>query len=1759
MTSEQRKELLNFSDDMNLNELECLNLWIEVSMSEKRRWLESKLGIRHCSLDKNIPTAARALFAYEKDCIILTLYQLLRARRLESTLSEDKRRVIIRETNKLLCNGLTMTLMESIKSGIVELQTTNQTYQVFVVKVLRQLTECLFLAFYETQIEPLEADALLQLVREVAELQVSSQATTEIETIESESALSTGQNDYNASTESNNNWKLCLNYILVVLQLTQVCAFDQTHTLLSRHMNDSPYCKDTEGNGIIPRENHKEGLDNVWKNRMAKGFTCFVYAILRQPYVDMGEMSPQDVIWFLREASYMQAYSYVRVCMIPILQSETNNENQILFVSVLCELVNNLLTIFSLPVYQDVGFPFPHKSKVQHRSDELWSSQQRIGNLYDPQHFSHPELLLRDCQDDVIDLITSLIRFQSSMAESFWKANSSQYHPFVSKVFEGSLHDSALVISATKFLTALASAPNESTCESVYNFVRNKLPGKYDWVFFMRVIDMYTTQLNPNAAASQAQQQMLGSMNKDVPIVEPRLSPQDSEGLNAIIQLLAAVMRHRTVVQAFISQGFQPVQKLFALLACPISSALKGSILHAIASLCGSFSPYLQTQDKVVQDDTMKVMQLSVVDEVWKNLEMYRLLPTSGAMAGGYSGRHASYSGLQYELEAVESVTGVYPVTDGFLTLLNVLLQDSNGTPTNLGLGYRVPGVTCYVEYVINEILLKAHVRNYHPDNTFSADSQRWRICCKAIKILTTIIQQYHINSVSVDQILALHSGVQIPMLAENSLVKDFTDETVSYAIDTNATGMVNNTGSGSQQMLKVPRPKSIGFVVMTNILHRTRYLLHFLCEILSENQIEELDFCRETERNIACSFASDIMLMHSSENVDIKISQRIYENDLNMNKSQQLRQLNYGSRTSIDNANSMLDENRALIELPEMDWDRHIFDHAYWKQKTVSNVISLLYECSLRESNFMKIIRSSPPLSIVQSNANHIGTSTLLSVQLSDLSDSLSSTYMSSTIPLSNISNFIVLNGNSEWSECFPSVPVMAIRIIQHVATSQTSLHMLNIISDAVFVGEIGSSSDQLTFSCTAGLKEGNLGVVRRPWSLKGTCVAKGWERPFGYGDIHTPSYAHTFEPLSESLQGYLWNKVSGSASEDAHMLENRSEDDVREAILDLLLVSFMPNKLCLCHQLLGLKEAVELSIRTGTTFQIINASSMLNNDSKINFPLNCLDAILDIITPYANSPFNEIFTSHPEQIMKILELLYRLCSSPLTSTLTLASIKKRSFSVFPSSLSSSNHHFFEYHLQLLIEEFKMHQNLSVESSTAVSVTDVMLKELNQNQSRNNTKQQDMKLRATKINCCAWILKIIALELHTLELTPNIPSSKISEVLSVLYDAIDGSSSSPIIMQLLQFSPLSENFNMDHNDTPLIIQCITECCVPYSVCYSKLPASNNVPPSGFNTIDMQRFQSMLRNALMSHHQQTTKTMSNANSALFNSANANRNEYYVQQQQKQIQLINSVNHSAEQGAAIAVDYSLYNMLMAANANMCQAWRQVIDTSLLGCGYALLGIPEVPQSDHMNGAMSSTHFFDTTENFQNYFSSIATSFNKLFSSLILPTIELLVMQSSMEMILAEQVARSLLSMVSVVRSISWTSLNVLNERNSAGSTHKPSNQNYMNSVDQVTISLISTSHFDIFIDGLIRAILRRGNAQTGVSRNTSSCVYRGTLYTCFIHILRCINLLELNGEDSSLERIYSDKAESSLNSQLAVRCVVSRFSCNFLKFSFLIFL
>ena len=73
------------------------------------------------------------------------------------------------------------------------------------------------------------------------------------------------------------------------------------------------------------------------------------------------------------------------------------------------------------------------------------------------------------------------------------------------------------------------------------------------------------------------------------------------------------------------------------------------------------------------------------------------------------------------------------------------------------GATHRSPGLMPYIEYLVDDIILKAKYRPYGAmingeKNDPKATGQRWQLTARAVKILCIILQQYEINNIPLDE-----------------------------------------------------------------------------------------------------------------------------------------------------------------------------------------------------------------------------------------------------------------------------------------------------------------------------------------------------------------------------------------------------------------------------------------------------------------------------------------------------------------------------------------------------------------------------------------------------------------------------------------------------------------------------------------------------------------------------------------------------------------------------------------------------------------------------------------------------------------------------------------------------------------------------------------------------------------------------------------------------------------------------------------------
>ncbi|CAM9735857.1 unnamed protein product, partial [Chrysoparadoxa australica] len=179
------------------------------------------------------------------------------------------------------------------------------------------------------------------------------------------------------------------------------------------------------------------------------------------------------------------------------------------------------------------------------------------------------------------------------------------------------------------------------------------------------------------------------------------LSPRVADLLGAFCELLQRVLVHSDVRRSMLTPGMHVLDVLLQLLRCPVPAALKGAIFKVLAACA--------------QDE-------AVAAWLWQQLEAMQVINTNPD--GG--GQEAT--GLKFEMETVESSSKTYPATEGFCCLMQELLL--RNLPLDLGANQqRRPGLGPYLDFLIEDVLLKADEREY------TQPGEKWRIVARVLQV----------------------------------------------------------------------------------------------------------------------------------------------------------------------------------------------------------------------------------------------------------------------------------------------------------------------------------------------------------------------------------------------------------------------------------------------------------------------------------------------------------------------------------------------------------------------------------------------------------------------------------------------------------------------------------------------------------------------------------------------------------------------------------------------------------------------------------------------------------------------------------------------------------------------------------------------------------------------------------------------------------------------------------------------------------------
>ena len=967
LSEDQRKGILNLSDKLDLNEIECLRLWIAASNKEYRRLVGSS----------DIPKIASELFYTEQIYILDVIFYLMKFR-FDTTLatsSPEKYDIVMKLTNNLLVNNLGINLIEAIKNGIFVFRQIalrrDESIDLYnhITKLLHRIAECIFLSFYHTQATQSEANHLIEIIHNL------SNALSE-DSLGSDSLNSFDQLD---------EWAMPSYQILVILNLTLNSIWQQSEKLFSRNISDFPYKTDRKLNELEQSAGSMDPLDTTWKSACVKGFTCLIFAIARQVAIkdDPTKFKVDDVFNFLIEACHCRAYSYIRLCVLPVLQILfCGTEEQRMMLGFYMEALKDILlkAVYLFAEY----YEYKESEHFLHRVN------------IDASRAAEPSY---DYLDDIIHLYSHSCTIYPSLATELMNSPISsdqiRLHRLSLHLVDACCREQVLELAAIRLLKGLSS-------DSKFAFYIYAWAAKTKSRRFMdkSVLETFYQNIDDIAIMYGARPLSIFSLSPThhsaaQALTLARPSMQNRATLNKMqlayivsaVQLLTAICYNEDVVDSISKDNARHIDSIFRLLSCPVPIDLKGALFKLLASIA-----------------TAKA-ESSI--EIWGFLESYNVLPEMAKM----------------DSQASEYDAGRYPCTDGFLSLLEALLSQSWDTslrlinPDNIGIGSRRPGIVPYIEFLINEVLLKSisKDRHFEPDDV-SGEGQRWKLLSKAIKLLTIIVQHYNINSIPKNASL-VDLFLNLPKESELfELVRDFRDERVSYSIEVD----------GVSRSYTDHRAKSSGFAVLSLLLCNSR-LFECIIQLLNECNVSNLDL----------SHIEMVTLMR--------------ENSVRL-----LRKMHPTGRTGRRMAKSLGLSDIGILGDSSCDG-------AYWRIRMVSNCIGLLYETCLREAAFLTLLSmSNEPLKLI---LNENGKSSFMPVLIQG--NGLGDLLLPNLHLISNLLRF-------QWKfTSFPSTPVLVARLLEYVAISKPAhkFHTAAGSEDALLIGCIDAvlngdewfASDQL------------------------------------------------------------------------------------------------------------------------------------------------------------------------------------------------------------------------------------------------------------------------------------------------------------------------------------------------------------------------------------------------------------------------------------------------------------------------------------------------------------------------------------------------------------------------------------------------------------------------------------------------------------------------------------------------------------------------
>ncbi|KAJ2723881.1 hypothetical protein GGI07_002344 [Coemansia sp. Benny D115] len=278
----------------------------------------------------------------------------------------------------------------------------------------------------------------------------------------------------------------------------------------------------------------------------------------------------------------------------------------------------------------------------------------------------------------------------------------------------------------------------------------------------------------------------------------PEIPDSELALLRSFLRLCRTVVRYsiRARTSIYDSPEYDAVITMFSLLGCTVPVSLKASLIDTIAAF-GELSTDI-SYDEDIALPNVRLAVTEMAHRSWELLEQSQTLPTTNDIealhnarptgtqtvpmpeqaprramtigrgsTGGSGGGRAwqGRGGIVYELEEIEAAVETYPEMRAFVRLIGSLIHPSSDAPalTNLerdpvlysapspsipaelGQSYRIPGVSPFVNFVLDHVLLKAEHRPYR------YGSEKWHVYALSLDVVERCLGSMDISSLVAD------------------------------------------------------------------------------------------------------------------------------------------------------------------------------------------------------------------------------------------------------------------------------------------------------------------------------------------------------------------------------------------------------------------------------------------------------------------------------------------------------------------------------------------------------------------------------------------------------------------------------------------------------------------------------------------------------------------------------------------------------------------------------------------------------------------------------------------------------------------------------------------------------------------------------------------------------------------------------------------------------------------------------------------------